>query len=265
MSNTVTIVTAFVDIGRGEWTGYKNNELIPHYIQRDTNTYLQRFERLTKLKNHIIVFTESKFVERIREMGGNVTIIGIDKVFEDHKHLVDAISNVQQDPSFIRFVENKSSPERWSAEYVTINLMKSFFVNYAVENDDKPTDAYAWIDFGYVRDDTVCPPGMEWKFTTKNKINLFTINPFTHSKPIFEIVKTGEVFIQGCHIVAPAHKWAYLKQLVSNSLTTLLNVGLIDDDQTLLLMSYRTNPSEFILNPVDKENWFVIFEKFHHD
>ena len=55
-----TIVTAFVDIGRGDWEGVKNNQLIPPYIKRDTETYFKRFERLTKLKNKIVCFTEEK-------------------------------------------------------------------------------------------------------------------------------------------------------------------------------------------------------------
>lgn len=265
MSNTVTIVTAFVDIGRGEWTGYKNNELIPNFIKRDTETYLKRFERLTKLKNPIVCFTESKFFDRIKAMRDDIVLIGIDTVFEDHKHLTEAIEHIQQEPAFIKFVNNKSSPERWSPEYVAINLMKSFFVTYAVENKLAPSNTYAWIDFGYVRDDTICPPGLEWKFETNNKINLFTVNQYTHGTPIFEVVRTGEVFIQGCHIVAPANKWRYLKDLMSSSLSILLSTGLIDDDQTMLLMAYRSNPNEFILHHVGDANWFVIFEKYHHD
>ncbi len=263
--DNVTIVTAFVDIGRGEWQGYKNNELIPHYIKRDTDTYLQRFERLTKLKNPIVCFTESKFFDQIKAMREDIILIGVDSIFNDHEHLLDAIDFVQQDPNFIRFVDHKSSPERWSPEYVAINLMKAFFVTYAVENKLAPSNTYAWIDFGYVRDNTICPPGMEWKFDTKNKINLFTANQYTHSTPIFEIVRSGEVFVQGCHIVAPANKWRYLKDLMSSSLSILLSTGLIDDDQTLLLMSYRSNPNEFILNHVGNENWFVIFDKYQHD
>ena len=38
--NDITIVTAFFDIGRGEWTPDKG---LPHYLHRTNQTYLQRF------------------------------------------------------------------------------------------------------------------------------------------------------------------------------------------------------------------------------
>lgn len=265
MSQPVTIVTAFVDIGRGNWEGARNGQLIPHYIKRDTDTYFQRFERLTKLKNPIVCFTETKHFDRIKAMRDDIELVGIDTIFEDHKHMIDAIAHVQNEPKFIQFVENKSAPERWSPEYVAINLMKSHFVNFAVEQQIFPNPNYAWIDFGYVRDDTFCPPGMEWKFDSGNKINLFAVNPYTHGTPIFDIIRSGEVFIQGCHIVAPAKKWGFLKDLVSSALSIQLSVGLIDDDQTALLMAYRSAPDQFRINNVDPSNWFVIFDKFHHD
>jgi protein YibB len=265
MSELVTIVTAFVDIGRDKWEGLKNNQLIPSYIKRDKSTYFERFERLAKVKNPMVVFAKSEDFERLKNIRQDISLVAIDTVFEDHAHLLNKINQVQQDPNFIKFVTNPSAPEYWSPEYVAINLMKSFFVTYAIEQKLSDTANWAWIDFGYVRDDTFCPPGLEWKFSTDGKINIFCINPFTHSKPIFEIIRTGEVYIQGCHIVAPRNQWSTLKGLVSQNLSTLFNVGLIDDDQTLLLMAYRSLPELFKLNNVDPSDWFVIFKNFNHD
>jgi len=265
MSNTVTIVTAFVDIGREKWEGVKNNQLIPPYIKRDTETYLKRFERLTKLKNPIICFTENKFFDRIKAMRDDIILIDVGDIFKDHDHLIKSIYNVQQDPNFIKFVTRPSAPEYWSPEYVAINFMKSHLVDYAVEQGWVNTGTAAWIDFGYVRDDTFCPPDMEWKFNDKKLINLFIIDPYLMSKPIFEIVRTGEVYIQGCHIVAPTGHWKHLKQLVNENLSNLFKVGLVDDDQTLLLMAYRQAPNLFHINPVNPSDWFVIFKDFNHD
>lgn len=259
------IVTAFVDIGRGEWEGVKNNQLIPPYIKRDTDTYFKRFERLTKLKNKIIVFTEEKFFERVHAMRDDIEIIGIDSIWDDHQHLLTKIEQVQLQPEFIRFVTKPSSPEYWSPKYVAINFMKSHFVNYAVEQELIDTSSAAWIDFGYCRDEVYCPEGKYWEFDTEGKINLFCQNPYTHNLPIFEIVRTGEVYMQGCHIVAPKNHWQYLKQMVNDNLSTLFNVGLVDDDQTLLLMAYRSAPEMFNLVPSDPNNWFTIFESRCND
>lgn len=255
-----TIVTAFVDIGRGEWEGIKNNQLIPHYIKRDTQTYLDRFKRLTKLKNKIICYTEEKFFDTIQAMRDDIVLIGIDSIWEDHSHLINKIDQIQQQPEFIRFVANPASPEYWSPKYVAINLMKSHFVNYAVEQGLVETKDVAWIDFGYCRDEVYCPENKMWTFNTEEKINLFCQNPYTHHVPIFDIVRNGTVYMQGCHIVAPKKLWKTLKQLINDNLSTLFNVGLIDDDQTLLLMAYRSAPELFKLNSSDPNNWFTIFE-----
>jgi protein YibB len=260
MKDNVTIVTAFVDIGRGHWEGVKNNRAIPPYIKRDTETYFNRFERLTKLKNPIVCFTESKFFDRIKAMREDIELIAIDTVFEDHKHLINAIDTIQQDPVFIQFVNNPSSPEYWSPQYVAINFMKSHFVDYAVSQGWCKTGTAAWIDFGYVRDEVYCPEGKTWQFDTEGKINLFCMNQYTHTKPIFDIVRTGEVYMQGCHIVAPNTEWKVLKQLVNDSLSNLFNIGLVDDDQTLLLMAYRSAPEMFKLIPSDSNIWFTAFE-----
>lgn len=257
---STTIVTAFVDIGRGEWEGEKNKQPIPSYIKRDNETYLKRFERLTKLKNKIIVFTESRFFDRIKAMREDIELINIDSIWDDHQHLLNSIETVQQSEEFINFVTKPSSPEYWSPTYVAINLMKSHFVTFAITSGLVTTDDAAWIDFGYCRDEVYCPENMTWSFDTKDKINLFTQSLFTHSKPIFELIRTGEVIIQGCHIVAPRRLWPTLKQLVNDNLSTLFNVGLVDDDQTLLLMSYRSAPDLFELNPGNTTNWFTIFQ-----
>jgi len=265
MSEQVTIVTAFVDIGRGEWGGVKNGELIPSYICRPTEIYFNRFEKLTKLKNPIVCFTETKFFDRIKKMREDIALIAIDSLFDDHKHLITAIERIQSDPLFIGFVRDKASPERWSPQYVMINLMKSFFVNYVVEQNLSQTGTVAWIDFGYARKDDTCPVGLDWKFDTKDKINLFANVPQFDHKPIFDIVRTGVVYVQGCHIVAPAHKWKLLRDMVNAALANLLNVGLIDDDQTLLLMALRSSPDDFLVQYNGGSDWFTIFNNFHHD
>lgn len=167
MSDLVTIVTAFFDIGRDKWEGTLDGNVLPHYLKRDNATYFERFRKLT-------------------------------------------------------------------------------------------------LDFGYVRDDTFCPPGLEWKFNTQNLINLFCFSDPLKAEPIFSIVKTNTVYVQGCHIVAPVEKWTVMASLMRQALISLMNVGLVDDDQSMLLMSYQMAPHEFKINYVAPPYWFVIFKDFNH-
>lgn len=265
---SVTIVTAFVDIGRGEWGGEVNGKVIPHYIPRTTDTYMERFERLTKLKNNIVVFTESKFFDRIKQMREDIELINIDHLFEDHEHFLSNIRKIQSNQEFIEAVESPNLPEYWSAEYVAINALKSHLVSFAIGAGLCKTDTTAWIDFGYCRPEVYCPPDMEWKFDAQGKINFFSVYRTEERlwvRPIFKSIFTNEVHIQGCHIVAPNHLWPDLKDMVNTALSSLFKVDLIDDDQTLLLMAYRSDPEKFIVHPRKEEDWFVIFKHYNHN
>lgn len=264
MSDLVTIVTAFFDIGRDKWEGTLDGNILPHYLKRDTATYFERFRRLTLLKNPIVVYTESRFIETIKSYRDDIICVPVDNYLSDNQHVLEAIFIRQRRPEFIAHLNQPTMPEYWSPEYVFINYSKSIFVADAVKQGHVKTPTAAWLDFGYVRDDTFCPPGLEWKFNTQNLINLFCFSDPLKAEPIFNIVKTNNVYVQGCHIVAPVEKWNHMANLMRQALVSLMNVGLVDDDQSMLLMSYQMSPHDFKINYVDPSYWFVIFKNFNH-
>ena len=61
--NEITIVTAFFDIGRSDWTPDRG---LPHYLHRTTDTYFERFEYLAQLENPMVIFTSAEFVNTIK-------------------------------------------------------------------------------------------------------------------------------------------------------------------------------------------------------
>lgn len=265
MKEDVKIVTAFVNLDRGNWIGSKNGQEIPPYIQRSNDVYLERFKRMTKLKNEIILFCEDSYRRVIQdyvENAPNVTYVSIDP-FMDVELIIRAISQTQKNIDFISFVTRKSAPEYWNAEYVYINFLKSFLVSTAVERgmiDEE--DMAAWLDFGYCREDKDAPEGKTFKFETSDEINLWIngdISPLDLSlRPIFEIVRTGDVYVQGCHIVAKAKLFLKLYELIGDSLDRLLSIGLIDDDQTMLLMALRKESQHFNFNKNSSQDWFNV-------
>jgi protein YibB len=267
MDNTVTIVTAFVDIGRDKWEGYINNAPIDNFIKRDVETYFSRFERLTKLKNPIICYIHSMYHDRIKAMRDDITLISIDNILDENMDRMRKIYNIQRNENFINYVTRPSVPEYWSPEYVLVTSKKAWFVNQAIQHNLVNTENVAWIDFGYARPETFCPENMEWKFNTDNKIHMIcNTNIPIDSLPIFEIVRTGEVFIQGCHVIAPKDMWQYMEDSFETSISSLLNTGLTDDDQVLFLMAYRNSPDKFKIHYVDPNSyWFMIFRDFHHE
>jgi hypothetical protein len=57
----IGIVTAFFDIGREDWAQRPNT---PTWLARSTEDYFVCFERMCRLENEIVVFTQSRFAER---------------------------------------------------------------------------------------------------------------------------------------------------------------------------------------------------------
>ena len=66
--NEITIVTAFFDIGRSDWTPERG---LPHYLHRTTDTYLQRFGYMAELDNPMVIYTSKEFVDEIKQKQGN--------------------------------------------------------------------------------------------------------------------------------------------------------------------------------------------------
>ena len=69
------------------------------------------------------------------------------------------------------------------------------------------------------------------------------------------------------HIVASKEKWYYLNKVMNEQLEKLLSNSLVDDEQTLLLLSYMSNKKEFVLyrEIIDYDNldWFYIFQYYN--
>ena len=259
--NDITIVTAFYDIGRGEWNNFN----------RKTSYYFECFERLCQLKNKIIVFSEKKFKSRfdniICNMKPNLIVI-YEEIFKTNKVLIDKIKKTQ------KILQEKgglthglSSPEHWCPEYVLLTTLKTYFCCSATQKISGIDDTISWIDFGYVRKEKYLPQSKIWRYNFGNKIYLWSIKNIPQKINISEIIKNNIVYIMAGHIVASKEKWKYLKKMMNEQLEKLLSNSLVDDEQTLLLLSYMANKKEFVLyrEIIDYNNldWFYIFHYYN--
>jgi 2-keto-3-deoxy-L-rhamnonate aldolase RhmA len=57
----------------------------------------------------------------------------------------------------------------------------------------------------------------------------------------------------------------YLETLVHHNTQELFKHNLIDDDQTILLMSYLAAPEMFELHSVSPTDWFIIFKDYNEN
>lgn len=256
----ISIVSCFFDIGRGEWNG-------PSYLKRTTDEYFERFERLLKLENQIIVFTSDDLVYRFKnykKQKSNLRVVGLynwQLIWEEFRPRINDVFN---NPLFQSMIQQPWNPEYWSVDYVMVNMLKSWFVNKAIEYMTVENDLLAWIDFGYARKDEDIPTTI-WNYPfDSNKITLFTIKPnLPTSMNIYDIISINDVIITGCHIVGGKKSWKDLENLVYNNIDRLLNASIIDDDQSILFMSYLEKPNEFDVKFISSNDWFQIFRNFN--
>jgi len=259
--NNITIVTAFFDIGRGDWTPEKGH---PHYLQRTTEIYLQRFAYMAKLENEMIIYTSKDLAPKIEELreGRKTQIFTLD-FSNSFQELKEKVSSVQKNPEYQAKINPSQikNPEYWNTDYVVVNLLKTSFVNQSLPLANN--EMVAWVDFGYCREPITTT---KWQYNfAKDKIHFFNIKDWKEGTYIQDVIANNDVHITGPMMVASKELWPKLQHLINQGINELINNNLIDDDQTLMLMAYLYSPELFELHPVPSNDWFIAFRKYNEN
>ena len=262
----ITIVTAFYDIGRGDWTPDKG---LPHYLQRTTDTYIERFTHLTKLANELIVVTTPDIGARLKAISDKVKIIEYDP-FTKFSTLTNKIIGIQESVAFKQSIHPSQvkNPEYWNHKYVLVNLLKSHFVNLAVEQGLVSNNLVAWLDFGYCRGEHTLPKSLRWSYDfDPTKIHLFAYKDLDPKTTLHQIIATNDVHILGAKIVAHKKLWPVMENKMFSAFDLLYMNGLMDDDQTMMLICATENPELFEQHRIPDHQLgldpFVIFKNFN--
>lgn len=271
----ISIVTAFYDIGRGDWSTntQKNGGPLPHYLQRSVDKYIDHFTRMCEIDTEIIVYTSPDIAPRLAAISPNVKVVEYD-YFNIHKELRDKIEAIQTSPEFIKKINpyQVRNPEYWSKDYVGVTSLKAFYVSDAFERGLITNEFAAWVDFGYCRDDEHIPTNKTWEFDfTPGLMHYFNYRdpePRQSRQQVSMAVQNNIVFIIGGVFVAQKEQWQVLATDMREALEHLLSIGLVDDDQGLLLMAYFKNPDMYELHkmPLDApiEDVRSILRKFNN-
>ncbi len=258
-NNEITLVTAFFNIGR------ENFKAIP----REDSKYFNEFEQWARLQNKLIVYTHPQMKQRVldirRKFGleQKTIVITIENIFEIESEIFNRMKVVSESKWFkdFRILPNATSN---IPEYSYLMLLKTYFLNDAVGRNLTSAQV-AWIDFGFNHgSDLYLNPeefSFEWKYSFSHHIQYFYYLKYDE-KPIFEIVRRLCDCIMGCLIVAPSDLCSELWNLNRNAMITLLDMGLIDDDQLIHMMSYRKKPELFKLS---KSKWFLPLKEYGGD
>lgn len=263
--DSITIVTAFFDIGRGQWSKEKGH---PNYLQRSSDKYFEYFSNLAKLNNNMVVYTSKEFVEKIRDIRGSkptiIVEIDIQEKFKQCKLEIEKIHSSSEFKSKIA-PEQLKNPEYWSTDYILVTNLKAYFVRKSIKSGFIDTDLTAWVDFGYCRSDDTLNGIQEWKYGFDfKKVHFFTINKNfkIDSETVDKAILKNQVFIIGGAVVSSNEMWLKFSKIVKNCQIALLSKGLVDDDQGVFMMTLLENKEDFQLNYLGKNKWFNIFKSY---
>lgn len=270
MDNEISIVTFFFDTGRSEWTPERG---FPHYLHRTVDTYFERFSYMAQLENEMIIYTHPDFVDRVaalRKGKENKTkIIPYDYLANFHDAR-EKIHKIQMNPEFQAKINpsQRINPEYWNPIYVHLMYMKSFFVKWALDDNLITNDYVALIDFGYCRSPDKIPPSKKWSYNFgEDKFQLFGYRPYPVGQPIEEVIYNNTVYILGAKQVAHKNLWPEVNRLMMESMQELQAKNLVDDDQTLWLMSSLKKPELFNMNIIPDHQLghdsFVLFNNYN--
>ena len=263
MRDSPIVVTGFIDIGRDNWSRNRVGlKKVPRFLDRNVDTYIESFNRLIQLKNQILVFGETDLKMKLGTLPSNVKFIDLGQNYlSQHQELLNEISRVQRNPIFRKLIKDPRMPEYWSPEYILVNFLKATFVNKAISDylDSKKT--FAWIDFGYAKDFTKIPTSEPWMVPITDKLEIFAFEDPLLARPVFQYTRENKVVIQGCHIVGSTSSWREFKVLMDFAIMAFLSVGMIDDDQGLMLLAVQKKPEIFRINTAIP-GWFNLFEHF---
>lgn len=265
-NHSITIVTAFFDIGRGGWTADKG---FSSHLERDNNNYFDNFKRLASLENKMIVYTSADLAERVLSLrqGRQTKVIAVD-LKKKFPGTLRRIEEVQKSPSFIMRIgaEALKNPEYWSPEYVLATNLKTYFVQRSIISGFVD-DMVAWIDFGYFRQDSFLMDVKNWSYNfNQEKFHIFSIKPpktiSLGEKEIERSILNNRPPLAGGALLAHKKIWPKFFRMVIGNQENLLNRNIVDDDQGVFLMAYATNKEMFQVNYLGRGQWLDLFRRF---
>ncbi len=249
----ITIVSAFIAIGRENYSTFA----------RSNQKYVDYFKRWARIKNDLIFFCESEELKQIvldiRKQYGleeKTRVVVIDDVFSVEKEIYAKMEEIEHSEHFQKFRGNVKTPEN-IAKYNYVMLMKYYFTFKASQMIEKDTQI-AWVDFGFEHGGGTFADENDyaflWEYDFGDKVNLFRLE-YEEKRPIFEVCRTIHPdSMMGCLLIIPKNLAEKYWLDIRECMKSLVNVGLMDDDQLLLLMSQREHP-DYVKATVS--DWFL--------
>lgn len=260
---SLCIVSVFLDIGRENWSAFA----------RTIWLYYRDFYPYTKIQHEMIVFMDEKHLGTFRQLcqdAKHIKIIPINHQWmKDNIHAYQNLQKekeIMESESFKRLVKHRlHHPECSKPEYNVIMHSKIDFLCYVINNNLSKAKYYAWSDFGYFKHYSYVPkkPLDLFKFDLQ-KVNLLLLNELTEldANIIYTLTNAPER-ISGQFFLGSKDNLLEFQQLYHKVCDVFYQMGIVDDDQHVILQCYFREPSKFKLWKQD--GWCLSYIYFQQD
>nr|WP_240541649.1 WlaTC/HtrL family glycosyltransferase [Bifidobacterium callimiconis] len=249
------MVTAFFPIGREQWSGYS----------RSDQKYFAYFKHWAAIHNDLIVYTTESHADMVRkirqELGRENTVVRtVNEIASIDTEIYDLMHKVgRQYPPFSLFPKK---PEVSNPDYDFLMYAKFWCLEQA--SKEAETSKLAWIDFGfdhggeYYKDTTFFD--FEWNYhRPQGKASLFQMRDLPND-PVFDWIRRTESYIHGACFELDTNFASQFHADARLQYEHLLRCGIIDDDQSILLMCHLAKPEDYCCLPL--RTWFTMLEQY---
>jgi len=256
MNNDVTIITAFLDIGRDSWEGYKRN----------VDQYLKAFSVYLKYDYKMIIYIDDRYYKDVFDMvdfsehKNNKIVIPINESWME-KNIwswtrLERETEIMNSDSYKSLVADRirlNYPENTNPKYTILTHSKIDFVNHAIESNFLDSKYFAWSDFGYFHDKTsfefLPNSTLDVNKFDLDRVNLCLINPIDdNDKDEIWTLKNAPEKIGAYFFFGTKEKLDIFQNLCHRFLIEYQERGIADDEQGLWLKCYFHDPDLFKLH-----------------
>uniref|UniRef100_A0A0K0FL09 Protein-serine/threonine phosphatase n=1 Tax=Strongyloides venezuelensis TaxID=75913 RepID=A0A0K0FL09_STRVS len=257
-NNAPVIVTALLDIGRGEWQSF----------YRPFETYLNSFLDLLQMDNNMIIYGDKTVINFVRKHFKNkiddklLLEISMKNLpfYRYRDEMQDIIDNEQKNWNSSWDKRMKNHPESMYADYNILVNSKPYFLYNASIISPFASDIFIWIDAGYSHGDNKLIPKYTWDpFLIPNKVHIIKLTPNQDqiSKYTYERVYRKDIsVISAGFIGATRGVINRFYNFFYKTFIELLDDKKVDDDQTVILITIKNYASLFY---VIHGGWFDAF------
>jgi hypothetical protein len=275
MDQDITLVTAFIDIGREKWPNAD--------FKRSNNFYIQSFLTYLNYPYKMICYIDDKYIDVVlnsyeKSKYKNKMFIPINnKWLNENIYAWSLIENdrvILQSDAYKDFMKKRLPlmypngipetnvrehlcPENIYPEYNVVNHSKIDFIMHSIKNGYIQTYFTAWSDFGYFstyhKNDTTLPTDiLDTNKFDREKITICLRRKIVEEdKDIyFTLLYAYELFI-GAFYAGPTHIMEKFQTLYHDCVIDLYKHGVSDDDQHVYIQCYAKTPEIFNLRIFD--------------